>query len=862
MDSQQKQVGVGDFSAVTTKNGESCSDELRGSTECQSTVEELNSIDFKNRREEYSAVSLELQRFVDDAITNCVMIKESAKDALAVAQKRKDVPNDNDYTNWVTKVIINSNEVQATLTDVKEELHLAGQLLVENDEIIEEKWRKHILAEKRIKDLKEVIKNDQQKLAENEMDRINLEKDLKKTKAVLSRRASQILRMEQAVRLEQDKSNNNSLRIVPDIFSFGKEEISRSQGNHPTDVKTVEDAFKRLKLVERYMENFASKTKDNANRIKADKEILELRERCLNMEQQIDELNIRAKVAISDHTAVVQQLTNAHKAKKLTQELRYQELLDRSNEAKDETKMHIQKIENAYEDAQGKIMKKELELKNREALITQAECKIAELNQVISNMVAQTGKDEYNFSLQHRTGLHPVDDLKEHCEISKQRGVSAISNVQRILQVLQSLRGSHTDVKRLQDVEIELKGVREVLRMQSGLIDSLQRKLSAKEAANVKFDHRERSLAGTKSLLDLERRRFSTTTNPEAPLQAQLRRRSIQCEVDEQNSLPSTHDYVNQHNFNIESNPRQFRSQQTNVNKRCVLPGDNEISNTIEDHYNQKDRREELVRNDNLMEHQQKRIYDLQQKLENLSQIHKFDIDNLKRQLKTKNGSDNTMKEGLIKSEISKWKEKYWNLVYNGQKQEEKYAELQEELEETRKRYLEASSVSGTISKIPPEPKNGEYGVVKKLLERVSADHSDELQKVEKANKSVIDQLETKVELIVQEKNLIASDLAEKTHQLDQLYKQEPAMQYSITQLQSQLEETQFSLKSKREEVSELKKEHEEILSELKKSKLHFIKQSVVEIERLKSVIRVYNKRRTPASSHKGSLRSWLGGWV
>jgi len=406
----------------------------------------------------------------------------------------------------------------------------------------------------------------------------------------------------------------------------------------------------------------------------------------------------------------------------------------------------------------------------------------------------------------------------------------------------------------------------------------------------------------------LEHRRLSTTTTPKTRLEAETRRRSIISQLEEQQTMGlgrnSRADYKqNPYGVDFKSPSHELKSvrsrsnsqmgialedeqlpQATPANSPTVSPteGSPELEHphpTRREGFGSEQQQEpvdEEARKDSFIAKQQQQIYKLTRKLKKSEDNRDKEVEILKQQLEIYKTREHPSNENEIQDEIFKWKEKYWKVVYDGRKQAEKYEELQEELEETRKRFLETDNsgygAEAELKAIFNSNKhkneqggtsNDEFLAVKELIERMSGKNSYELMELERANEAVIDQLETKVGQIVQEKSEIETALAERTEELRKLWEDPPEMRQKITQLQTQLEETQSSLQSKQDEVTELKKEHEEILSELKKSKLHFIKQSVVEIERLKAVIRGLNKnQKVIDQSLVGSTRSWLASWV
>merc|ERR1719233_184286 len=303
-------------------------------------------------REEYNAVSQELQNVVRDAMKNCSVIRESAKDALAVSQKRKIVQNDGDYVQKATDIILhNVVEVQDALSEVREELNLAGRLMVENDAVIQERSK---MFKKRIQELKKIIRNYQKKSAENEMERINVEKELLKTKALLSRRASQLLHLEQAIRLEQDK--NSALQMSAARQSDG--------GNTSDDVRI-------------------------------DREVLLFRERLLTMEQQLELSRMRAKMVEADHKAEVQQLTNIHTTKEHALNEEYVDRLERLKREASETEVRLKKVQASYSKAQDMVKAKKLEIKKRDETISRNTEKIELMRSLLlNNSIAMGGEDD------------------------------------------------------------------------------------------------------------------------------------------------------------------------------------------------------------------------------------------------------------------------------------------------------------------------------------------------------------------------------------------------------------------------------------------------------------------------------------
>eukprot|EP00497_Spongosphaera_streptacantha_P003982 TRINITY_DN4737_c0_g1_i1.p3 TRINITY_DN4737_c0_g1~~TRINITY_DN4737_c0_g1_i1.p3 ORF type:complete len:174 (+),score=26.96 TRINITY_DN4737_c0_g1_i1:35-556(+) len=83
------------------------------------------------------------------------------------------------------RVIDSAREVEETLNDVQEELDLAGQLLIENDETIEATSRKYLESEKKYLEVKAAMLQTEKKLGRATAEKIELEKNLRKTQAIL-----------------------------------------------------------------------------------------------------------------------------------------------------------------------------------------------------------------------------------------------------------------------------------------------------------------------------------------------------------------------------------------------------------------------------------------------------------------------------------------------------------------------------------------------------------------------------------------------------------------------------------------------------------------------------------------------------
>jgi len=932
--------------------------------EDSSKADEFSSINFANRREEYLVVAYELQGIVSNAISNCMSIKESAKESLELMWN-KDILKNIDLIKRGTETIIQkTSEIQEPLGNVKEELHLAGQLLVENEWLIEDKWKKHVAAEKQIEKLNADVEKYKKHISNGEMVRINLENELEKTKAMLSRRASQILHMEEAIRVSQSK--NEPRQTSSDNFVLNSQEpnSSSTEKYEVEDVSTIEEALERLEDVKGHLESQVQENKKNGGMISTnDNEVFELRNRCIQLEQQIEEQNLRNILDRTDHTTMVSKLGNRTQAIRKGEASEYQDPLDNKDMTEFKTSV---KTNDGSEGAGKQTGNEKFYPGSREKAFSRADFKVKISKGEQNRKRDEDIRGDPLFSIdkrsvsEHFNQTVDVEREKRHDKLPNKgsSGMLVVSKTLRIVRFLQKQKWSHSTIEILQELENELNMVQKILIAKNEMIEDLQKRIGVEKDTidvltkvlenqnsvvprypfreddnrgddksiakkdydqetdplddeafgslthcnttrsesdlrdpNVKapftsnlnsqgesqdVEERRRSLAKTRRLLELEHRRLSMTSPP-TRLEAETRRRSsISAEqYSQSNRMNSNHKWdhklvsvISRTNSAEDGVEEEEIPQPTPANSPTASPKSSptavvqNVAGADIDMSKEVPIKDE-VKTNHVIAKQWKKIYTLQRKLKNLEINSQKEIEILKQQLALYNLQERPLKEKSIQSEVLAWKEKYWKVAYDEQKRGERIDELQEELEETRNRFLEATTKKSSYD---PEQRAEQQGVsnmnddefeaVIQLIETVSESHSHELIELDRANEAVVGELQSKVQQIVNEKSEIALELAKMTKELHQVAKH----QQTICHLQTQLEETQFSLQTKQIEVSEMKKAHGKTLSELKMSKLQFIKQSVIEIERLKSVIRSYNsKHRNPISS---PTHSWLAGWV
>jgi len=245
--------------------------------------------------------------------------------------------------------------------------------VIEKKEEILERKNQRAATEQRMEKMKRMMKEYIQKAGENEMERINMQKELQKTKALLSRRASQLLNLEQALGLEQEKN-----RILAPGGTMERLDMSTS------DV------------------------------IQAEREIISLREQLVGMSQRMEENIQQARMIQADHVAEMQKLKTIHSNKIQTLELAYEDLADRMNREASDKRVELNRANDTRSRLQELVKEQQMEVNNKEDVLVHQEVELGVMKQ--NSLELSTEKEKLKGHLE--LAELQIEQLRE--KISKQ----------------------------------------------------------------------------------------------------------------------------------------------------------------------------------------------------------------------------------------------------------------------------------------------------------------------------------------------------------------------------------------------------------------------------------------------------------
>jgi len=447
--------------------------------------------DKSDRNRVFSALTQGLKGVVSQAIADCATIRDSTKEIL-----KETVKDDTRSSDKPTEVILhNCSEIQNALNEVREELNAAEALVIEKKDEIRERKNQRAAADQRMEKMKRTLKQYIQKAGENEMERINIQKELQKTKALLSRRASQLLNMEQALGLEQEKN-----RILAPGGTMERLDMSAS------DV------------------------------IQAEREIISLREQLVGMSQRMEDNNQQARMIQADHEAEMQKLKTMHSNKIQALELAYEDLADRMNREASDKRVELYRANDTRSRLQEMVKEQQMEVNKKEDVLVHQEVELSVMKQ--SSLELSTEKEKLKDHLElAELQIEQLRDKISKQEQHKSQELEALNKrienmtVEHIDEMQQLNRTLSEDANNLKDVaqQVEVEKAKLAIEL-AKTKDKLEEQNSKEASQSAKLEETEKELQAVLAKLREDQSTLAHTQNQfeESQKQLQVARTTIE----------------------------------------------------------------------------------------------------------------------------------------------------------------------------------------------------------------------------------------------------------------------------------------------------------------------------------------------